>query len=110
MVYDAKAYHAKWFRTPHGKKVERINKWKYFGLVHDDYNQLYERYINTTDCDVCHRTFKNSKDRCMDHDHSTGQFRNIICRSCNSRDHWKKVLSARSSCVEASPEPVPSVA
>lgn len=91
-VFDQKVYHATWFRTPKGKKIERINKWKHLGLVHDDYDSLYEVYLNTTACQVCGHEFETSRDRCMDHDHETGQFRQILCRSCNTRDHWKKRL------------------
>ena len=110
MVYDPKAYKRAWFQTPHGKKVERINKWSHLGLKHDDMDALYDLYLSTTHCDVCEKQFKNNRDRCMDHDHDTGLFRQILCRSCNTRDHWKFVVSARTSCVAVAPELVPSVA
>ena len=75
-------------QTPQYKKSNRINNWKRIGLIHPDYNELYEKYINTTNCERCNVVFSDDKirtstTRCMDHDHATGLFRNIVCNSCN---------------------------
>tara|TARA_R110000803_G_scaffold200964_1_gene265601 strand:- start:344 stop:856 length:513 start_codon:yes stop_codon:yes gene_type:complete len=72
------------------KRSKRIFSWKKYGLIHDDYKQLYDTYINTTVCNHCNKEFKNTKDRCMDHDHSTGLFRKIVCRACNVGDSYIK--------------------
>ena len=65
-----------------GKKTRNISKWKLRGLI-GDYDAIYEKYINSTHCELCKQPFKNSKDRCMDHEHISGQFRHICCMSCN---------------------------
>ena len=62
------------------------------GVIHDDFDALYEHYINTNECDVCHKVFKSTKDRCLDHDHNNGQFRQILCNSCNTYDNWKNKI------------------
>ena len=80
-----KAYH----QSPAGKKSMIISKWKQRGIIHDDYSELHDRYISTTNCDVCRIEFKDSFDRCLDHDHETGQFRQFLCRNCNTQDRWK---------------------
>ena len=67
-----------------------IYNWKRYGLLHDDYNGLYETYKNTTHCTHCNTKFKNTRDRHMDHDHSTGLFRKIVCRACNNQDRYIK--------------------
>ena len=70
-----------------GKKKCRISMWKYYGIIHDDYDALYERYLNTNECEECgiEMCFGKSNDaRCVDHDHDTGEVRNILCRKCNS--------------------------
>ena len=71
-------------------KYYTIWKWKQSGLIYDDYDALYETYMNTTHCQHCDTEFKDSYDRCMDHDHDTGLFRKIVCRGCNINDSYIK--------------------
>jgi len=82
-------YQKEYRQTPNGIKSRIIAGWKTIGLIHDNFDELYEKYINTTNCDVCNKTFKNTKDRCLDHNHNTGQFRYVLCQSCNVKDNWK---------------------
>ena len=79
-------------QTPNGKKSKTISDWKRLGLVHDNYSELYDRYLDTNECDVCKYVFDKSNWRCMDHDHETGLFRQILCNKCNSHDNWKKLV------------------
>jgi len=74
---------------PHSK-YNTITNWKSRGLIYNDYDELYEIYIKTINCGHCNKEFKNSSDRCMDHDHETGRFRNIVCRACNNQDCYIK--------------------
>ena len=71
-------------------KAKMIYNWKRSGLIYDDYDDLYEIYIKTMKCDNCNKDFKNSKDRCLDHDHETGRFRAIVCQTCNIHDSYIK--------------------
>ena len=66
-------------------KSKRINQWKYRGLIIDDYDKIHDRYINTTICDLCKIDLNNTQ-KCMEHCHKTGKFRNIVCNRCNL---WK---------------------
>ena len=77
-------------QTPEGLKKNRIYDWKRSGVIHNNFDELYSLYIATTECMVCHATFKNSKDRCLDHSHITGEYRNVLCRACNVMDNWAK--------------------
>ena len=75
-------------QTPSGKKSRRICKWKSCGVIYDDWDKLYEKYINTTNCELCEVELTEDKritktTRCLDHDHYTGLFRNIVCWNCN---------------------------
>ena len=74
--------------TPERRKYKRIYNWKYLGIKHHDYDELYEIYLNTTHCKDCNcelNTYSriNSQTKVVDHDHSTGEFRDIVCSRCN---------------------------
>jgi hypothetical protein len=75
-----------WNKTPDGKKSLTIARWKNRGLIHDDYDALYDSYLEATHCTACKSEFKDSRD--MDHDHTTGLFRQFLCRQCNIFDRW----------------------
>ena len=76
-------------KTPSGKKSETISNWKTYGLIDDDYEGLYDKYLNTTECEICKYVFDNTNWKCMDHCHTTGLFRQILCFKCNVHDNWK---------------------
>ena len=83
-----KEYNKQYYQTPQGKKCDMINHWKFRGVI-GDFDKLYEKYINTTNCEVCNTTFTDKNVRCLDHDHDTGEFRNVLCNACNVNDNWK---------------------
>ena len=70
-------------QTDQGKKTHRISTWKRIGLICDNIDKLYEHYLNTWECDNCGieviEGFRGANKRCMDHNHKTGEFRNILC-------------------------------
>jgi hypothetical protein len=74
-------------QTESCKKSNRITRWKQYGVICDDYDELYERYINTKCCELCGVEFVKGdisvNRRCLDHDHETGLFRNVLCCRCN---------------------------
>jgi len=76
--------------TPKGLRVELITGWKRRGLICDDYDNLYDRYLASTNCEECECKYGEFGDgtgtyKCMDHDHETGLFRNFLCSKCNIR-------------------------
>ena len=79
-------------QSPQGIKSRVIRRWKFSGVLHDNFDELYTIYLNCTNCMVCDKKFKNTRDRHLDHSHETGLYRNVLCCSCNNRDYWKKVL------------------
>jgi hypothetical protein len=69
-------------------KYGTIYHWKQYGLIHDDIDMLYKEYINTFNCNHCHKEFKNTRERHLDHCHITGKFRKIVCHACNTNDNY----------------------
>jgi len=68
-------------------KSNRIRKWKSRGVICDDWNELYDKYINTNNCEECNieliEGMYGSNKKCLDHCHKTGEFRNVLCHTCN---------------------------
>lgn len=71
------------------KKSSVVGMWKHRGIKDDDLSSVYDYYIKETHCWICGNEFKQDEyrkrmDRCLDHNHETGEIRYICCRSCNS--------------------------
>ena len=67
-----------------GVKTRIISHWKSRGVIDEDLSAVYDYYIEQTHCIICSKQYKDSFDRCLDHDHKTGEIRYICCRHCNS--------------------------
>lgn len=89
-------YHTKLRHDPNFKSYQRnyynknkekfiMYQWKKRGVI-GDLEQIYNRYKSTLKCEICNRLFDNetrSTQRCLDHSHTTGLVRNIVCCRCN---------------------------
>ena len=71
-------------------KYQTIYDWKRRGLIYDNYDELYDVYINTMECEHCKTEFTKNNWRCLDHNHKTGLFRKIVCHKCNAMDSYIK--------------------
>jgi hypothetical protein len=69
------------------KKTVRLYNWKKSGVICEDFNKLYEYYLNTNECEKCNIPLVSGQlganKKCLDHNHITGLFRNILCQNCN---------------------------
>ena len=68
-------------------KDDVIWRWKNYGIKTEDWDSLYDRYINTDNCEVCEvelieGNFGTHK-KVIDHNHETGEVRYICCHGCN---------------------------
>lgn len=78
-----------YYRTDEGKKSSMINNWKNDQNMklkdNEDWDSVYVYYYILDRCEVCNNEFKSSKDKQLDHDHTTGYIRDIVCHSCNQK-------------------------
>lgn len=84
---ERKAYMKEFRASEAGKKSARISNWKKMGLKSDDYDMVYDDWKSTTHCEECDVELvegnEGANKKCLDHDHETGLFRNVICHICN---------------------------
>ena len=69
-----------------------IKQWTKYTIICDDYDLIYRVYMATDKCEFCQEPFKDSYDRCLDHNHSildSYNIRGILCRQCNFKDVLK---------------------
>ena len=71
-------------------KSGTIADWRQLGLIltsKEEGLEIYDRYINSTNCEKCGNKYTSTRDRHMDHAHliddKFGYFRNVLCHSCN---------------------------
>ena len=77
----------KWCRTDAGQKSVIKANWKRIGLK-SNLDEIWEIYQEEKNCWICGVEFtknkkRNKQTKVMDHDHKTGEFRMILCNSCN---------------------------
>jgi len=84
-----KEQYKKYNESEKGKMRMIIHNWKRRGLKVDtpeDYYTIYYHWLVTTNCEKCNKEFTISNVKCMDHNHITGEYRNILCHNCNTND------------------------
>ena len=76
------------YDSPH--QCFTIRNWRKYGIIcreGETYKDLYYHVMSITNCELCNVEFTDEikKQRCLDHDHTTGFFRKVLCRSCNAK-------------------------
>ena len=90
-----KQYRKEYNQTEVCKKSYTIGRWKGRGVICEDFNALYQTYINTWKCENCNTELiagnTGANRRCLDHCHDTGIFRNVLCISCNNNSNLRRL-------------------
>ena len=94
-IYEAnKIYN----QTPIAVRAHAVARWASRGLTPPIGMTLFDLYDNIylpcTHCMVCKNEFRNSYDKNCDHNHDLveNNFRNVLCRDCNTMDRWRNKI------------------
>lgn len=73
----------KWSDKNRSRKVmhQRKTILKKYGLTLEDYGRMVKEQDHK--CKICNKPFQSTKDCCVDHDHSSGKVRGLLCPQCN---------------------------
>jgi len=87
------------FELPKYYKSDKKGFWKRQGMVftEEDFEYIYNEFIYATNCDLCNKKFLKRHDRQLDHNHNTGEIRNILCNKCNNKRKDRKINSKNTS-------------
>lgn len=69
------------------RKNDMKSKWKNqlkINFTDEEFEFIWGVYQNIEECMKCSKHFKDRFDKCLDHNHDTGEIRYILCRCCNS--------------------------
>jgi len=80
-------------KTPEGFKKYKKRKWKQLGLNMNTFENVFERFKNTNNCEVCNYKLEtnvgdgkvNIASKCMNLCKETNECNKIVCLECNTR-------------------------
>lgn len=72
------------------RKALTLSNWKRRGLIcreGETYDDIYNHVMSVNNCELCDIKLSSGASRydcrCMDHNHETGYFRQVLCMRCN---------------------------
>jgi len=74
-------------------KTNTKSYWEIDGLNMSKFDEIYERFINSSQCEICEETFKNSNDRMV-----KTSSEKVLCYSCMIRKNPMKGKKRQAIC------------
>lgn len=95
-IIKKRASNLRWRKSEKGYKTHRIDQWANKYKIIADHEKIYDIFINTSNCDYCKKELQSiqvktvsKNSRCLDHCHTCGGVRGILCNSCNLKNKLK---------------------
>jgi hypothetical protein len=86
---------ANYYKENRKKTLDRIRKYNY-GISAKEFEKKIIDQNNS--CDICHLPFVPHKNPCVDHNHTTGEVRSLLCTHCNAGlGHFKESIEIMKS-------------
>ena len=78
-------YTREYRKSYNGCRAHKFGDWKKNNLkmTDDEYSKIFDRWYSSVKCELCNEEYNKKNQKCMDHHHSSGSFRNICCNKCN---------------------------
>ena len=71
-------------RDNYKNKSSLLKKWNNAKYNYDiDYNKFI-KIMCVNNCAICNYKFKDDKEKCIDHNHTTNKIREVLCNDCNT--------------------------
>lgn len=83
---DILANRKEYYKKNRDKVLKRT--WIRRGLIlkeDETWEGIFDRYNNSTRCEICDCEYIGTNVKCMEHSHITGHLRNIACKRCNNK-------------------------
>jgi len=91
-------YQSNYYKCPDNYKRKVITGWKKRNIKSDDYDKLYDYYLSVNNCELCDCELSTGRGiigkKHLDHNHETGEFRNVLCGKCNINLNKIKIKSS----------------
>ena len=80
------------------QQYKEYRRFKNYGVTPDQFNALFEEQRGG--CAICSVLLANDKTTCVDHCHTTGKVRGLLCSNCNfALGHFKDSITLIQSAI-----------
>jgi hypothetical protein len=69
------------YKSNKKEEIKRYELKRRYNVTPEQYNKTFSKQEGK--CAICYNEFKSTQNTHVDHNHITGNFRGLLCRSCN---------------------------